>query len=334
MQRQELGDPAVGRRPARRCAAARRGSAARATARRRRRSTSAARSSRRRPASTSTGRPPAPEVASISTSASPAPRAARPATITPVEVSLCAQAMTSAARRPRDRARARRRARPSRRSGRRGTARRRVTVANFCENSPKRQVQRRARGRARTRRRPRRRSCRRCRARPRSRRAARTARAGPADAADEALTGLLAVRRAHAARRRGRRARASCSGRTFDGPQPKRPSAGLEVRRGCRGMRLLVGTAPRFKCPRRIEGRSCPGPSARDGLSRADVPVVMSTSSTRTVRSQPTMHRRRTARSRRRPASITAHARAAPLAADALGDRAARVPGAPRCDRR
>ena len=44
----------------------------------------------------STGRPPAPEVASISTSASPAPAGRATGTITPVEVSLCAQATTSA----------------------------------------------------------------------------------------------------------------------------------------------------------------------------------------------------------------------------------------------
>ena len=80
----------------RRSAPAPPGSAAPATARRRRRSPSAGRSSTRRPGSTSTGSPPAPEVASISTSASPAPAGRTTGTITPVEVSLCAHAITSA----------------------------------------------------------------------------------------------------------------------------------------------------------------------------------------------------------------------------------------------
>ena len=85
---------------------------------------------------TSSGRPPAPEVASTRTSASPASAGRRTATITPVEVSLCAQASTSA---------------PGCACGLGGVARvglhddrvleeRRapaVTLANLCENSPK-----------------------------------------------------------------------------------------------------------------------------------------------------------------------------------------------------
>ena len=89
------------------------------------------------------------------------------------------------------------------------------------------QVQRRGRARATARRRPRRRSYRRCRARPRSPRAPRAARR---------------CRRARGRRARGRASggarcpaaaacsparRASASGRTFEGPQPNRPSAGF-----------------------------------------------------------------------------------------------------------
>jgi hypothetical protein len=88
----------------------------------------------------STGRPAAPEVASIRTSASPAAAGRSTGTITPVDVSLCAQATTSAGS-------------PSTpesiapgsgaspgsaaitiESARNGAPE--VTVANFCENSP------------------------------------------------------------------------------------------------------------------------------------------------------------------------------------------------------
>ena len=139
-QRQRLGNPAAARARAVDLGdplLARRGSAARATARRRTRSPSAARSSTRR----SGRRRPAgrrrPEVASISTSASPAAAGRTTGTITPVEVSLCAHAMTSAPfRRDRPPAPARRRAAPRSRSGRAGTAPPRVHAANFEENSP------------------------------------------------------------------------------------------------------------------------------------------------------------------------------------------------------
>ena len=88
------------------------------------------------------------------------------------------------------------------------------------------QVQRAARARARRWRTPRRRWCRRCRARPRSRRAARRARPRPERMpATRSRTGawrcevpISAARSASAA---------SASGRTFEGPQPKRPSAGF-----------------------------------------------------------------------------------------------------------
>ena len=63
------------------------------------------------------------------------PPGARPATMTPVEVSLWAQAITSASGSA-DRSRARRPARPRSRSGRRGTARRRSPWRTCDENSP------------------------------------------------------------------------------------------------------------------------------------------------------------------------------------------------------
>ena len=148
------------------------------------RSTSAARSSRRRPAETSTGRPPAPEVASISDErVARAGRAARPGTITPVEVSLCAQASTSAPAVARP-------ARPTPAGSGASPGSAAITIGSSRNGAPVRdrrellrelaegEVQRALARPARTRRRPRRRSRRRCRARPRSRRAARTARAG------------------------------------------------------------------------------------------------------------------------------------------------------------
>ena len=129
-------------------------------------------------------------------------------------------------RRGRRSARARRRARPRSRSGRRGTAPRRSPWRTSARTRRRRGAGR-ARAPARPRRPPRTRSCRRCRARPRSRRAARTARRGPRGCARPAsLTGAW---RCEVPSTRGPlgRARASASGRTFDGPQPKRPSAGL-----------------------------------------------------------------------------------------------------------
>ena len=51
-----------------------------------------------------------------------------------------------------------------------------------------------------------------------------------AHGADELLDRRLAVRRAHHASARRRATASSCSGRTLDGPQPKRPSAGQQVR--------------------------------------------------------------------------------------------------------
>ena len=97
-EREEGGRPAVARAvQLGHALAAPRARAAPPTGRRRSRRPSAGRSSRRRPATTSTGSPPAPEVASTSTSASPASAGRRTSTITPVEVSLCAQAIASAA---------------------------------------------------------------------------------------------------------------------------------------------------------------------------------------------------------------------------------------------
>ena len=102
LQREEVRLPAVaGRRRAPRSGRSRRGSARPARGRRRRRSPSAGRSSRRRPGAASSGSPPAPEVASIRTSASPASAGRSTATMTPVEVSLWAQPITSAAASPR-----------------------------------------------------------------------------------------------------------------------------------------------------------------------------------------------------------------------------------------
>ena len=85
-----------------------------------------------------------------------------------------------------------------------------------------------ARGRARRRLRPRRRSCRRCRARPRSRRAGSKSSPSPIRTrATRSLTGCLAVRGAHQVVLLASLARAS--GLTFEGPQPKRPSAGFSA---------------------------------------------------------------------------------------------------------
>ena len=122
---------------------------------------------------------------------------------------------------------ARRRARPRRRSGRRGTARRRSTVANLLRELAVGQVQRaladEAGGRG----------------VPERGRAAvaehdlvavgerRTARRGPARTRPTtSLTGFCRCE-VPITRRRRRRGMPSCSGRTFEGPQPKRPSAGL-----------------------------------------------------------------------------------------------------------
>src|SRR3954447_4713793 len=84
----------------------------------------------------STGRPPAPEVASTSSSApSSAPSTRRTGAITPVEVSLCAQAYTSTPGSARGRGRV-----PVADSITVGSARNgalRAAVANFEENSPK-----------------------------------------------------------------------------------------------------------------------------------------------------------------------------------------------------
>ena len=177
----------------------------------------------------STGSPPAPEVASISTSASAVPGGRTTGTITPVEVSLCAQRPHR--RRPRvaapssagsgaspgsalihDRVVQERRllARPARTSRR---TRRRPGAASGARP-------------ARKPRRPRRPSHRRCRARPHSRRAREQLAQARADLPDERLHRLLAVGGTH---QRGAlpASRASACGRTFEGPQPKRPSAGL-----------------------------------------------------------------------------------------------------------
>ena len=89
----------------------------------------------------------------------------------------------------------------------------------------------------RSRRRPRTRWCRRCRGAPRSRRAARTARRGRCAA--RPTTNRTAGWR-WLVPRKSRPAAASAataSGRTFDGPLPKRPSAGSRpAGMGCRGM--------------------------------------------------------------------------------------------------
>ena len=138
--RQELGDPAVGRRAAPRRARSRRGSAARATARRRRRSTSAARSSRRRSASTSTrqaagagrGVDEHERVAGVRGAHDVDHHAGRGLVVRPGE---------DVGGRVARAARARRRARRCTTIGSARNGAPAVTDANFWENSPKRQVQ-------------------------------------------------------------------------------------------------------------------------------------------------------------------------------------------------
>ena len=128
-------------------------------------------------------------------------------------------------RRRRRRAPGGRPARCARRAGRRGAARphrRRRTWTRTRRTRGARCAVRRAR----TWRRPRTPWCRRCRARPPSRRAARTGRPARRGrrrrAASPAPGGATCRRRCVPAARTA----SSCSGRTFDGPQPNRPSAG------------------------------------------------------------------------------------------------------------
>ena len=80
--------------------------------------------------------------------------------------------------------------------------------------------------RGRTRRRPRTRCCRRCRAAPRSRRAARTARRGPHGRARRPSARPPGGGWCRGTPAPASPSAASASTRTFDGPEPKRPSAG------------------------------------------------------------------------------------------------------------
>ena len=144
--------------------------------------------------------------------------------MTPVEVSLCAQATTST---PASNVGAG--ASPGSLLTTIGSCRNgalAATLANLLENSPKLRCSERSRIRP-ARRRPRTRSSRRCRAPRRSRRAElnrslRPVRTRPT----RSLTGFC---RCEVPSRWASSVAslASCSGRTFDGPQPKRPSAGL-----------------------------------------------------------------------------------------------------------
>ena len=206
-----------------------------ARGRRRRRRTSAGRSSRRRPRRRRRAGRRRPRWRRSGPGRRRRRRGARPATMTPVEVSLWAQAIDVGGgvggRRRRvaglgldhDRVGEEGRAR-----GRLGELRRELAVGRGAG---------RARARARRRRRPRRRWCRRCRARPRSRRAAQKSSARPAaHAADQVADRRLAVRGAHQRPTRSASA-ASASGRTFEGPQPKRPSAGFSSAGICGGGR-------------------------------------------------------------------------------------------------
>ena len=206
---------------------ARPATSARATARRRRRRTSAARSSRRRSRATSTGSPPAPDVASTSTSApSSAPvdaaqrhrDAGRGLVVREgvgVDAGLGARLRVGA------------RARSRRRPGRRGTAPPSVAAANFEENSPKT------------------RCCERSRDQAEHRDVPEGGRAAVAEH-DLVAVGQREQRRPSPDRTRPTTSltvrwrcevpryvapvaasAATASGRTFDGPEPKRPSAGL-----------------------------------------------------------------------------------------------------------
>ena len=96
-----------------------------------------------------------------------------------------------------------------------------------CPRTRRRSGAARARAPGRAPRRPRTRSCRRCRARPRSRPAREQLAQTRAHAAHDGLDRRLAVRRAHQRGAVASRDAATCSGRTFEGPQPKRPSDGL-----------------------------------------------------------------------------------------------------------
>ena len=208
------------RRRAPRSARSRPGSAAPATGRRRRRTPSAGRSSRRRPRARSTGRPPAPEVASTRTSASPA-SAGRSTGDHHAGRGLVVG--------PGDRV-------GGRVGGRRGRVarlgldhdrlgqerRRRGRLRELARELAVGQVQGALAHQARPRRRPRTPSCRRCRARPRSRRGPRTARASPPRIrATRSLTGrwrcevpiTAAARRAPPAPRGGPSTGRSRSGR-------------------------------------------------------------------------------------------------------------------------
>ena len=92
---------------------------------------------------------------------------------------------------------------------------------------------------------PERGACRRCRARPPSRRAARTGSRSPARIrADQTASPAPGGATCRAASRPAAARAATASGRTLDGPQPKRPSAGQEVGRD----RNVAGSSARSLC--------------------------------------------------------------------------------------
>ena len=222
--------PGIQRSPTRRCARCarpRRASRRRATARRRWRSTSAARSSRRRP------RPGRPRAGRRRPTWRRRRRAHR------VGAGRAAQLHRHAGRGLVVGERVRRRRRSSADgigwspgvaamttgSSRCGAAAQRV--GELRRELAEHEVLAAPLDRARTWRRPRTRWCRRCRARSPSRRAARTARASPARTAPTRfLHRRLAVRACRAGCCSAGERQSTCSGRTFDGPQPNRPSAG------------------------------------------------------------------------------------------------------------
>ena len=206
-----------------RCVRARPASRARTRARRRWRSTSAARSSTRRSVAGSTRIPPAADVPSTTTSASPAGRCR--STITPVDVSLCGYAYTS----PSTVSGCDRASRPARSrtlAGRRGAAPSRVDLRELRGELADHEVRAPAFDETERRRVPEQWWSRRGRAAPRSRRAGREQVAhAAADVADDRAHAVAAMARAEEPCATSASA-ATASSRTFDGPEPNRPSLG------------------------------------------------------------------------------------------------------------
>ena len=114
--------------------------------------------------------------------------------------------------------------------------------------------------------------CRRCRAAPRSRRAARTARPGPRGPGAPPTARRRGDGRSPGSRARPSASAATASVRTLDGPEPNRPSDGMQLggknevggsRRHLASLFLGVGRAPR-SFPRYQRGRLRPGPAGAD----------------------------------------------------------------------